>query len=325
VFPRPHEESSTQQSLLDRSDHVLSVRLLLIEQSVAQGAPQSQLQLRGMKEPSTNGLEEVLRHIDHQDMIEPSCSEEFGLFTTGAHRSRSETHRPAVVTLRKPRGGKDGEVGGPTSRPQEPSTSSQHGELGRQSTKDICMNDGVEALGCKGKPPRTGNDRLRPLDDALNGGSLQRGSQSLLGYVRQDNRALGNLRQVQARPASTRSHIKQSVPLSQVQHPGDQVGLRQRRVAVRPEVSADDKPLELSRCIGSRPTVSLGECCSRILLVPGPFQSRLHPLVHPAPLVAELGRKDKTGDRRPSKHRHEGRRCANAPCLAGRSPVSEGA
>src|SRR6266705_2453554 len=102
------------------------------------------------------------------------------------------------------------------------------------------MNDGVEALGSKGEPSSGRHDGLRPLGDALNGGSFLGGPQPLFRYVRQDDRALGKLGQVQSRPASTRTNIEQSVPFSQAQRSGDQVGLRQGRVTVRTEGRAND-------------------------------------------------------------------------------------
>ena len=72
VWPCPHEESSTEESLLQRGDHLLAVRLLFIEQIIAEGAPQFIFQLRGVGGPSANGLEEFSRHIGHHDPDEPS-------------------------------------------------------------------------------------------------------------------------------------------------------------------------------------------------------------------------------------------------------------
>lgn len=224
---------------------------MFIEHSVTEGIAQSTFQLRGVGEPSSGGLEEVLRHIDHHGPDESSCFQEFRLFPAGADRSRSMTHRPAVIALRYPWRDEDREVGGPASRPEEPSASSQHGELGSQSTEDVCVNDRVEGLGSEGKPSCARNDGRRPLGDALNGCSILRGPHPLCRYVCQDDRALRSLGQVQTRPASTRTNIEQTVIPSQAQHLDHQVGLRQGRVAVRPEVGADDQPLELSRSIGA--------------------------------------------------------------------------
>ncbi len=76
----PLEESSGEEPLLDRGNHLPSVGLLFIEQRVAEGSPQLAFELQGVSHPSASGLEEFRCDIRRYDPSESSRLEEFGLF-----------------------------------------------------------------------------------------------------------------------------------------------------------------------------------------------------------------------------------------------------
>ena len=166
------QQRSLEEPLFDRRHHVPPIGDLLVERVVAQRGAKRGLQLQGEPEPSPRCLQELLGEVDLVHLHEPGRRHQLGLTSVRRDRPRAPEDRPSMIPPRQAGRDEDREEGHATRRNEDPPARSQHRELGGQSTEDIRMDDGIEALGLEGQLARARHDGSRPFGDALDGGSV---------------------------------------------------------------------------------------------------------------------------------------------------------
>jgi hypothetical protein len=92
-----NKEGAPEEPCLDRHHHVCSIRELLVEGVVAEGAAERRLQLPGEPEPPSHGLEELVGEVDLIDLDEPGRRNELGLDSVRRDRSRAQADRPSLI------------------------------------------------------------------------------------------------------------------------------------------------------------------------------------------------------------------------------------
>jgi hypothetical protein len=161
---------------------------------------------------------------------------------------------------------KDGGEGEPATEAEQLGGCSQHGELGRQSSEDVGVDDGVEGLRPKWQAASAGHNRARSGGGAVGGRSMLGAAHSRKREVSHNHLAAGLPGKIQARPTTSCADTEEPIGGGESEAVAELVRLIDGGVAVPAVVTAEHSAFDLGSCVRSD-AVTLGEDLSGLDLI----------------------------------------------------------